>query len=119
MRIKSLKSILPFYKDYLKCRKSKIHNLTYFKFILFRLLGRFYTYYYPVHRNCIISNQRKVVVGINSTIARPGCYIQGAGGIKIGNYVSLAPNVGLLTTNHDLYNQDKYNSSPIVIGDYS
>lgn len=51
--------------------------------------------------------------------ARPGCYLQGAGTIKFGDYVQLAPNIGVLSANHDLYNQTKYNVAPIVIGDYS
>lgn len=62
---------------------------------------------------------RKIYVGINSTVARPGCYLQGAGTIRFGNYVQLAPNVGILSANHDLYDQRKYNVAPIVIGDYS
>ena len=62
---------------------------------------------------------RKIYVGINSTVARPGCYLQGAGTIRFGDYVQLAPNVGILSANHDLYDQRKYNVAPIVIGDYS
>lgn len=58
-------------------------------------------------------------MGKCSTIARPGCYIQGAGTIRIGNYVQFGPNVGVLSANHDLYDQRKYNTAPIVIGDYS
>ena len=75
--------------------------------------------YYPAHRTCTISNVRKIHVGYNSTIGRPGCYIQGAGTIYFGNYVQLAPNVGILSANHDLYDQRKYNVAPIVIGDYT
>ena len=58
-------------------------------------------------------------MGCNASIARPGCYIQGAGTVHFGDYVRLAPNVGILSANHDLYDQRKYNAAPIVIGDYS
>ena len=75
--------------------------------------------YYPVHPTCTIANARKVYVGCNASIARPGCYIQGAGTVHFGDYVQLAPNVGILSANHDLYDQRKYNAAPIVIGDYS
>ena len=75
--------------------------------------------YFPVHSTCTIANMRKIYVGINSTVARPGCYLQGAGTIRFGDYVRLAPNVGILSANHDLYDQRKYNVAPIVIGDYS
>ena len=75
--------------------------------------------YYPVHPTCTIANIRKIYVGINSTVARPGCYLQGSGSIRFGDYVQLGPNVGILSANHDLYDQRKYNEAPIVIGDYS
>lgn len=75
--------------------------------------------YYPIHPTCTIANIRKIYVGINSSVARPGCYLQGAGTIRFGDYVQLAPNVGILSANHDLYDQRKYNVAPIVIGDYS
>ena len=75
--------------------------------------------YFPIHPTCTIANIRKIYVGINSTVARPGCYLQGAGTIRFGDYVQLAPNVGILSANHDLYDQRKYNVEPIVIGDYS
>ena len=41
------------------------------------------------------------------------------GTIRFGDYVRIAPNVGILSANHDLYDQRKYNVAPIVIGDYS
>lgn len=116
---KIIKKILPFYLDYVKILSTGIHNVNYIDYIFFRLFGRCYHgTYYPIHKTCTIANIKNVFVGYNSTVARPGCYIQGAGKIYIGNYVQLAPNVGLLSANHDLYNQKIYNSSPIIIGDY-
>lgn len=118
--IKSIiKVILPFYCGYKKCSTSKIHNLTYWKYLYFKLFPGLHKYYYPIDKTCLIANPRKVKVGVNSSIARPGCYIQGAGGVYIGKYVQLAPNVGILSANHDLYDQNKYNVAPIKIGDYS
>lgn len=119
--IKSLiKNIIPFYNSYVKSAKSTIHNQSYFGYVIFRLSGRCSRGgYYPIHPTCTIANIRKIYVGINSTVARPGCYLQGAGTIRFGDYVQLAPNVGILSANHDLYDQSKYNVAPIVIGDYS
>lgn len=119
--IKSLiKNIIPFYNAYVKSTKSTIHNQSYWGYIMFRLSGRCNRGgYYPIHPTCTIANIRKIYVGINSTVARPGCYLQGAGTIRFGDYVQLAPNVGILSANHDLYDQRKYNVAPIVIGDYS
>mgnify|MGYP000098804018 FL=1 len=97
-----------------------MHNQSYWNYIRFRLIGSCGRGgYYPVHPTCTIANARKVYVGCNASIARPGCYIQGAGTVHFGDYVRLAPNVGILSANHDLYDQRKYNAAPIVIGDYS
>lgn len=118
---KILKRLIPFYTSYLKSASSGVHNQSFCNYVIFRLTGKCNKYggYYPVHPTCIIANARKVYVGCNATIARPGCYIQGAGTVYFGDYVQLGPNVGILSANHDLYDQRMYNTAPIVIGDYS
>ena len=114
---KVIKVLIPFYSSFVKSASSGVHNQSYWNYIRFRLTGSCGRGgYYPVHT---IANARKVYVGCNASIARPGCYIQGAGTVHFGDYVQLAPNVGILSANHDLYDQRKYNAAPIVIGDYS
>ncbi len=99
-----IKKLIPFYTAYSRSTKSTIHNQSYWSYVLFRLSGRCSRGgYFPVHSTCTIANMRKIYVGINSTVARPGCYLQGAGTIRFGDYVQLAPNVGILSANHDLY----------------
>ena len=115
-----LKRLIPFYSSYQKSASTTIHNQSYRGYVRFRLTGKCNGGgYYPVHPTCTIANIRKIYVGINSSVARPGCYLQGAGTIHFGDYVQLAPNVGILSANHDLYDQRRYNIAPIVIGDYS
>lgn len=115
-----IKKLIPFYTAYSRSTKSTIHNQSYWSYVKFRLFGKCNGGgYFPIHPTCTIANIRKIYVGINSTVARPGCYLQGAGTIRFGDYVQLAPNVGILSANHDLYDQRKYNVEPIVIGDYS
>lgn len=118
---KVIKVLIPFYSSFVKSASSGVHNQSYWNYIRFRLIGSCGrgVGYYPVHPTCTIANARKVYVGCNASIARPGCYIQGAGTVHFGDYVRLAPNVGILSANHDLYDQRKYNAAPIVIGDYS
>lgn len=117
---KVIKVLIPFYSSFVKSASSEVHNQSYWNYIRFRLTGSCGRGgYYPVHPTCTIANARKVYVGCNASIARPGCYIQGAGTVHFGDYVQLAPNVGILSANHDLYDQRKYNAAPIVIGDYS
>lgn len=116
-----IKALIPYYLAYSKSVKSGIHNQSYWNYVRFRISGKCNKWggYFPAHPSCTIANSRKILVGCNSTIARPGCYIQGAGTVRFGNYVQLGPNVGILSANHDLYDQRLYNLSPIVIGDYS
>lgn len=115
---KILKAIAPCYAGFVRCQSTKVCYITYWNYIKFRLFGIGRTYY-PVHPNCTISNPRKVYVGKCSSIARPGNYIQGAGTVHIGDYVRFAMNVGVLSSNHDLYDHNKSHAAPIVIGDYS
>ena len=118
---KVIKVLIPFYSSFVKSASSGVHNQSYWNYIRFRLIGSCGRGggYYPFNPTCTIANARKVYVGCNASIARPGCYIQGAGTVHFGDYVQLAPNVGILSANHDLYDQRKYNAAPIVIGDYS
>ncbi|MBC7553311.1 MAG: acyltransferase [Taibaiella sp.] len=47
----------------------------------------------------------------------PGVYINAYNGITIGDYTNIGPNVGIISTNHDLVNNDKHvKAAPIIIG---
>lgn len=107
---------LPFGRGYHAFRQSTILPDGYWQYLLFRLgINKIY---WPKEKTCLVSNPRKIYVGKNSKIGRPGSYIQGAGGVYIGDYVRFGPNVGILSSNHDLYNRDSYTTKPIKIGDY-
>lgn len=109
--------IIPFFKDYSRFVHSNILPNGYWGYLQFRLgLTKIY---WPRDKTCLVANPHKVFVGINCKIGRPGTYIQGAGGVYIGNFVRFGPNVGILSSNHDLYDRDKYVDKRIVIGDYS
>lgn len=111
-----IKFFLPYSTEYFKLTKTKI-PYSYLDFLKAKIMGS--KLYWYKHKNCTVSNVRKIYVGINCLIGRRGCYIQGAGTVFIGDYVRVAPNVGILSANHDLYNHNKYNVAPIKIGDYS
>ena len=113
---KFIKKLLPFYKSYLLIVKTKI-PISYLDYLKYRLFGR--EVYWHKHKNCTVANVRRIFVGINALIGRPGCYIQGEGKVYIGNYVQFGPNVGILSSNHDLYDQNKHNNAIIKVGDYS
>ncbi len=75
--------------------------------------------YWPVHKNSEVTHPKNIYVGINSNAGtRPGCYIQGNGGIWLGNYVHFASNIGIISGNHDLYNQMRHVDKEVIIDDY-
>src|SRR5690606_26980754 len=69
------------------------------------------------HMNVFI-NKRKIIIGKNSAINR-GCYLDGRGGLIIGNNVSISPGVQLITATHDVNSSDfNYLTKEITIEDY-
>ena len=111
-----LEHLIPFYKDWRQFCMSTILPNKYIDYFKFRVgINKIY---WPREKTCLVTNPRKIYVGINSKIGRPGTYISGAGGVWIGNYVRFGPNVGILSSNHDLYDRDKNVSAPVKIGDY-
>lgn len=114
--MKFIKLFLPLYSQFVRFSKTKL-QASYIDFLKFKL--GYTNIYWPRHKNCTIANPKKIYVGINALIGRSGCYIQGAGEVYIGDYVQFGPNVGILSSNHDLYDQRKYNFAKVIIGDYS
>jgi acetyltransferase-like isoleucine patch superfamily enzyme len=75
--------------------------------------------YWPVHFTSKISGIKNIRVGIGSAPGlSPGCYIQGIGKVVIGDYVLIAPNVGIISANHDLYDHRKFKKGMVKIGSY-
>ncbi|MGL4990281.1 MAG: acyltransferase [Sarcina sp.] len=76
---------------------------------------------FPVGASCIVSNSRNLEFDVDSinVFQSPGCYFQNhRGKIYIGKKVYIAPNVGLITTNHDITDLDKHiEGKDIKIGD--
>lgn len=111
-----LTSFLPYNSTYKRFCKAKLAS-NYLDFLKFKLgLSK---RYWPAHKNCTIGNFNKLFIGKNALIGRPGNYIQGAGKVYIGNYVQFGPNVGVLSSNHDLYDQRIAVKKEVVIGNYS
>lgn len=75
--------------------------------------------YWPVHYTSSINNYKNIKIGIGTAPGlSPGCYIQGNGKIFIGDYSTIAPNVGIISSNHDIYNYKKHTEGEIHIGKY-
>jgi acetyltransferase-like isoleucine patch superfamily enzyme len=75
--------------------------------------------YWPVHYTSKIYDIDKILVGIDAYPGiMNGCYIQGKGGIIIGDYTQIAPNVVIVSSNHDPYDSRIHHLKPVEIGKY-
>jgi len=85
-----------------------------------RVLGYNRHAYWPVHFTSIISgSEQNVYCGIETCPGySPGCYIQSKGKIYIGDYTQIAPNVGIISANHDLHDNRIHIPSEVRIGAY-
>jgi acetyltransferase-like isoleucine patch superfamily enzyme len=75
--------------------------------------------YWPVHWSSKVHDVDKILVGVDAYPGYAGgCYITGRGGLEIGDYTQIAPNVVIVTANHDVYDSRKHISAPVKIGRY-
>lgn len=75
--------------------------------------------YWPVHPTSQVLDVDNILVGVDAYpgIMR-GCYIQGKGGIEIGDYTQIAPNVVIVSANHNIYDSRKHIEAKVIIGKY-
>lgn len=76
--------------------------------------------YWPVHFTSIVAGYQNVYAGVETSPGySPGCYIQAKSKIYIGDYTQIAPNVGIISANHELHDNRKHiHGRPIRIGKY-
>lgn len=73
--------------------------------------------YWPVHFTSKIVQPKMIVLGVNANPGiEPGCYIQGLGGVTIGDNTQIAANVGIVSANHDPQNNELHVQAPVHIG---
>jgi len=84
-----------------------------------KILGINKNAYWPVHFTSKVSGERNILIGVGTAPGlSPGCYIQGIGKIYIGDYTIIAPNVGIISANHDIYDSRNHIKSTVRIGKY-
>src|SRR5580704_695079 len=84
-----------------------------------KLLGFNRSAYWPVHLTSTVIGANNIYCGIETCPGfSPGCYIQAIGKIYIGDYTQIAPNVGIISSNHDLYDNRRHIVSEVRIGRY-
>jgi acetyltransferase-like isoleucine patch superfamily enzyme len=75
--------------------------------------------YWPVHSTSKVTDPENVYAGVDTCPGlMGGCYIQSIGKIYIGDYTQIAPNVIIISANHDLYDSRKHIISTVKIGKY-
>lgn len=108
----------PILKKYHRFLQSQTSTVTFKQFCGFWLSKDKRTYW-PVHPTSIVTHPNNIYVGINSKLGvQSNNYIQGNGGIYIGNYVTIARNVGIISGNHDVYDHTKHINKEVRIGDF-
>lgn len=92
-----------------------------FRSIRGRIFGENRKTPWPVHPRSIVGNAENIIFDPDSinVFQVPGCYWQARDAtITVGKNCFVAPNVGIITTNHDIYNPARHVSGKsIVISD--
>ncbi|HTO15712.1 MAG TPA: acyltransferase [Edaphocola sp.] len=73
---------------------------------------------WPVHFTSTIRSAKKLIIGKETFPGdSPNNYINATNGIYVGDYTNIGPNVSIISSNHDVYeNQKILFASPIKIG---
>ena len=121
-KIRLLLCIIPLYKKIYQTSKTQT-PITFKTWFYQKILGFNKRAYWQMHHSSIVSNPQNILVGVETSPGfMPGCYIQGRGGIEIGDYTQISCNVGIISENHSFYdcrihiNNDKFPS--VKIGKY-
>jgi len=111
---------LPYF-HFIRNTKSTETEITFFTWFVQKIIGINKAAYWPMHHSSLVTFPLNIYVGIETSPGlNPGCYIHGVNKIYIGNYTQIAPNVGIISGNHDLYDYRlQQENNPIIIGDHS
>ena len=75
--------------------------------------------YWPVHPTSQVFDAHRIYAGVDTCPGlMKGCYIQGRGGIWFGDYTQIAPNVVVVSANHDVHDLRRHIERPVWIGNY-
>lgn len=76
--------------------------------------------YWPVHPASKVIGWRRVLAGVETSPgAMPGCYIQAMGPVILGDYTQIAPNVSIISANHNPEDLREHEIGRVEIGEYS
>lgn len=108
----------PFIKHYRYFLSSQTCHIPFSQWACF-WLKRDKRVFWPTYKDVELTHPNNIHVGINSRVGlRPGNYIQGNGGIYIGNYVGITGNCGIISGNHDALDHSKHINKEVRIEDH-
>ncbi len=116
---KNLLIKIPYFRFIRETRNSEV-SISIQTWFFQKVIGINDVAYWPMHHASIVSYPQNVYVGIDTCPGlNPGCYIHAVNKIYIGDYTQVAPNVGLMSGNHDYYDfRVQTSGKPIRIGKY-
>ena len=89
-----------------------------FRSLRCRIFGENHKVPWPVHPRTLVGNAKNIIFDPDSinVFQVPGCYWQAHDAtITIGRNCFVAPNVGVITTNHDIYDPSMHVSGKSVV----
>jgi acetyltransferase-like isoleucine patch superfamily enzyme len=110
--------VIPFWRPIYDTRGNE-SAVTFREWFFQKILGFNRHCYWPVHFTSTVRFPRNIIVGIDAAPGiSPGCYIQAGGKIYVGNYTQIAPNVGIISSNHFILDIRQHMKSEVHIGEY-
>jgi acetyltransferase-like isoleucine patch superfamily enzyme len=78
-----------------------------------------YQVQWPCHHTSRVVGVENISIGEGSFPGyMPGSYVQGLGKIVIGKFCIFGPNIGIISANHNIFDNSKHDFGNIEIGDY-
>lgn len=109
---------LPYFR-FIRDTKLQMHPITFRTWFWQKIIGFNRHAYWPTHFTTKVIGAGNILIGKDTAPGyNSGCYIQGLGKIYIGDYTLVAPNVAIISANHDIYNTSEHVYSEVHIGNY-
>ena len=117
--VESFLAIFPYFRVFKRTRNDE-YPITLTIWFRQKFLGNNGAAYWPMHPSSMISYANNVLIGKGVFPGyAPGCYIHAVNKIYIGDYTFIAPNVGIMSGNHDLKDLRLQTvNEPVRIGSY-
>lgn len=109
---------IPYFKFIKNTRETQV-PITFKIWFWQKVMGIHKDVYWPVHPSSKVNQYKNVIIGVETSPGyEPGCYIQGIGKVFVGDYTQIAQNVGIISANHDVYDNSEYVKKEVRIGKY-